>query len=250
MGTFLSFLKRLALSLLEPVYLGLTAHLHRSGLLLAAVSLPNGATVAIASAYGTPSTMSVLTNDTDAVATLGAGHGVLVSDIVVLTSGWPEINGRLARASVVASNDVTMEDIDTTSTTTFPTGSGTGSIKEVSTWQNISQILEFSTQGGDQQFVTYSFLNESVEHQIPTVKSAQSFSMVVGDDASLAHYAVLAEADRLRSAQAIRITLPSGSLIYANCYVTLNKTPTLTKNEVMGLRASFSLVSEVTRYAS
>lgn len=250
MGKLLSSLKRLALAFLEPLHLPLLSWMQRMGLVACAVSLPNGATVAIASAYGTPSTMSAITNATDAVATLGAGHNVALNDILVLTSGWPEISGRTARVSNVASNDVTLEDVDTSSTTTYPAGSGTGSVKEVSTWQNISQILEFSTQGGDQQFANYSFLNESVEHQIPTVKSAQSFSMTIGDDASLAHYAVLAEADRLRTAQAIRITLPSGSLIYANCFVTLNKTPTLTKNEVMGLRATFSLVSEVTRYAA
>lgn len=250
MGKLLSSLKRLALAFIEPLYFPLLSWMERRGLVLCAVSLPNGATVAVASAYGTSATMSVLTNAADAVATLGGGHNVVQNDIIVITSGWPEINGRLARASAVATNDVTLEDIDTSSTTQFPAGGGTGSVKEVSTWQNISQILEFSTQGGDQQFVNYSFLNESVEHQIPTVKSAQSFSMTIGDDASLAHYPVLAEADRLRTAQALRITLPSGSLIYGNCFVTLNKTPTLTKNEVMGLRATFSLVSEVTRYAS
>jgi hypothetical protein len=48
----------------------------------------------------------------------------------------------------------------------------------------------------------------------------------------------------------VRVTLPSGSVIYWSAYVTLQKTPTLTKNEVMGLEVTMSLINAVTRYAS
>jgi thymidine phosphorylase len=59
----------------------------------------------------------------------------------------------------------------------FPAGSGTGTIREVTAWQQITQILETNTQGGDQQFVTYSFLEDDAEHQIPTVKSPIVFKL-------------------------------------------------------------------------
>ncbi|MNU07907.1 Phage tail protein [compost metagenome] len=50
--------------------------------------------------------------------------------------------------------------------------------------------------------------------------------------------------------RAVRITLPSQSSILYNGYVTLNKTPTLTKNEIMGLQATVSLTSEPMRYSA
>ncbi|MCY1444078.1 Phage tail tube protein, TTP [compost metagenome] len=111
-------------------------------------------------------------------------------------------------------------------------------------------MLEFTTSGGEQQFVTYSFLEEDVEHQIPTVKSASSFAMTIGDDASLPWYALLSAANDDRIPRAVRITLPSQSSILYNGYVTLNKTPTLTKNEIMGLQATVSLTSEPMRYSA
>jgi hypothetical protein len=154
------------------------------------------------------------------------------------------------RASVVSTNDVSVEGFNTSSTTQFPSGSGTGTIREVTAWTQITQILETSTSGGEQQFATYSFLEDDAEHQIPTVKSPTGFKFKIGDDASLAHYAILAAADADRLPRVVRVTLPSLSIIYWSAYVTLNKTPTLVKNEVMGLECTMSLVNQVTRYAS
>lgn len=214
------------------------------------VSLPNGATIAVGSTYGAVKALSAFTNANPGVATLAASHGIAVGDIFEVTSGWSRANGNVYRCSVVATNDVTVEGLDTSSTTRYPVGSGVGSVREVTGWQQITQILETNTQGGDQQFVTYSFLEDDAEHQIPTVKSPISFKFKIGDDASLPHYAVLDAADADRLQRVVRVTLPSGSVIYWSAYVTLQKTPTLTKNEVMGLEVTMSLINAVTRYAS
>ncbi|MBT2326126.1 phage tail protein [Variovorax paradoxus] len=215
-----------------------------------AVSLPNGATIAVGSSYGASKALSAFSNANPGVMTLEASHGIVVNDIFEATSGWSRANGNVYRASVIATNDVTVEGLNTSSTTMFPAGSGTGTIREVSAWTQITQILETSTTGGEQQFVTYSFLEDDAEHQIPTVKSPISFKFKVGDDASLAHYAVLAAADADRQQRAVRVVLPSGSVIYWSAYITLQKTPSLAKNEVMGLEVTMSLINQVTRYTS
>ena len=44
-------------------------------------------------------------------------HGVVVGDFVELTSGWDLANGRVFRVSAVATNDITFESINTSSTT-------------------------------------------------------------------------------------------------------------------------------------
>ncbi len=214
------------------------------------ISLPNGATIAIGSTYGATKTLSAFSNANPGVATLEASHGVIVGDIIEITNGWDKSNGNVYRASVVATNDVSIEGLNTTSTTFFPAGSGTGTVREVTGWTQITQVLELTTNGGDQNFATYSFLESSAEHQIPTTKSPVTFNLVIGDDASLPHYTQLNTADADRAQRVLKITLPSGSLIYFSAYVTLQKTPTLTKNEVMGLRSTLSVINEVTRYAS
>jgi hypothetical protein len=206
--------------------------------------------MAIGSTYGATKNLTAFTNANPGVATLEATHGIIVGDIFEVTSGWSRANGNVYRASVVATNDVSVEGLNTTSTANFPAGSGVGTVREVTAWTQISQILQTSTEGGEQQFVTYSFLEDSSEHQIPTTKTPTVFKLTIGDDASLAHYAILAAADADRLQRVVRVLLPSGSPIYFSAYVTLRKTPTLTKNEVMGLQVTLSLINETTRYAS
>ncbi len=215
-----------------------------------AVYLPNGSTISIASAYSSSTNITAISNATDAVASVVSATGIVVGNIVEVTSGWSRLTGRLARVSVVSTNDLTLEDINTTSTTRYPALGGTGSLREVTTFTQISQILSSTTQGGEQQFTNYAFLEDGFERQIPTNKSAQSITLSIADDPLLAHYALLDAADDDRLPRAIKVTLASGAVIYYNCYVTLNKTPTLTINEVSALEVTLSFVAEQTRYAS
>lgn len=213
------------------------------------VKLPNGATIAIASALAAAIPMSALSNAANAIATLEADHGVVANDIIVLSSGWSGADGRVVRASAVAAAAVTLAGLDTTSANKYPAGGGVGSIQLIEGWTPISQLLEISMSGGEQQFATYSFLEDEDEHQIPSVRSAQSLTLSLADDQSLPWYAALESADEDREPRAIRVTLPNGSVIYYNAYVSFNKTPSLTKNQVMALSATLSLVSKPMRYA-
>lgn len=213
------------------------------------VSLPNGAVVSIASAYATAKTITAISNAVSASCS-STSHGFVAGDILEITSGWSRLNSRVVRVLSATTDAFVLDGVDTTSTTLYPVGGGAGSARKITTWQQITQVLEFTTSGGEQQFVTYSFLEEDVEHQIPTIKSASSFAMTIGDDASLPWYSILSTANDDRVPRAVRITLPSASSILYNGYVTLNKTPTLTKNEIMGLQSTVSLTSEPMRYAA
>lgn len=214
------------------------------------VRLPNGSLIAIAASYGASKAMSALTNAATAVATLAASHGVIVNDVLEVTSGWSKLNNRILRASAVATNDVSLEGLNSLDTTKYPAGGGVGSVREVLTWQQILQILEISTSGGEQGFTTYSFLEDDTERQIPTQKSPVQITIQIGDDDTLAHYPILVAADEDRLQRAVRLTLPGGAVIFYNAFVTFNKTPSLTKNEVMALTATLSLTAEQTRYAA
>ena len=73
------------------------------------VTIATGTTFAYASTYGSSANMTAITNASEAVATLGAGHGVVVGDYLEVTSGWDRLTGRIVRAKTVATNDVTFE---------------------------------------------------------------------------------------------------------------------------------------------
>lgn len=214
-----------------------------------AVSLPNGSIISIGSAYGSAITVTALTNASPAVAT-ATSHGLSNGDIVVVTSGWSRLNGKSVRVSGVTTNTFELEGIDATSTSTYPAAAGTGSVREVTTFTQLSQILSSSTNGGEQQFLEYQFLESDSQTRIPTFKSATGLTLSIGDDPTLAGYIAASAANDDRAARALKVALANGSFIYYNGYVSLNKTPSLTVNELSAVEATFSFLNEPTRYAS
>lgn len=214
-----------------------------------AVRLPNGVTLALATAYGSPITVSALTNASPAAATATA-HGLSDGDIVVVTSGWSKLNDRAIRVDGPTTNAFNMEGIDTSSTASFPAGTGTGSVKEVTAFTQITQILDLTTSGGEMQFTTYSFLENDFETQLPTQASPQTMTITVADDPSLAGYQALKTAGETREVRALKLTMPDNSVLLYNGYVSFNETPSMTKNQVMGVTATFSLLSRPVRYAA
>lgn len=214
------------------------------------ISLPNGALVAIASGYGAAKTMSALSNANPGVATLEASHGVIVNDVIEVTSGWSRLTDKVVRVSAVSTNDVSLEGQDTSLTSIYPATSGTGTVREITGWTQLSQILSSSSSGGEQQFLEYQFLEADAQKRVPTFKSAAGLSLSVADDPTLAGYILASTANDDRLKRAVRITLPSGAVIYYNAYISLNKTPSLTVNEIMAVEVTLSLLAEPVRYAS
>jgi hypothetical protein len=214
------------------------------------ISLPNGALIAIASGYGAAKTMSALTNASPAVATLEASHGVIVGDILEVTSAWSRLTNKIVRASAVATNDVSLEGIDTLLTSIYPAAGGTGTVREITGWTQLSQILSSSSTGGEQQFLDYQLLEGDAQKRIPTVKSAGGLSFSVADDPTLAGYILASAANDDRLPRAVRITLPSGAILLYNAYISLNKTPSLTVNEIMSVEVTLSLLAEPVRYTA
>lgn len=215
-----------------------------------ALQLPNGSQIAIASTYATLKNMTAITNATEAVATLEATHGVIVGDILEVTSGWEDLTGRIVRIKTLSTNDVTMEGVDTTSTTKYPAGTGTGSIREITAWTNVTQILDAQGQSGEQQYYEYQFLSGNRQQRMPTIRGASSLELTLADDTTQAWYSVVKAASDARTPTAMRVTLPNGAKLYYNGYWSLSNVPTLTVNQAMSLACSFSLSADVTRYAS
>ena len=215
-----------------------------------AVSLPNGALVAIASGYGVAKTMSAITNANPGVATLEASHGVVAGDYLEVTSGWSRLTDKIVRAGTVETNDVPLLGIDTLLTSIYPALGGAGTVREITGWTQMSQILSSSSSGGEQQFLEYQFLEADAQKRIPTFKSAAGLTFSVADDPTLAGYILASTANDDRLPRAVRITLPSGAVILYNAYISLNKTPSLTVNEIMAVEVTLSLLAEPVRYAA
>ena len=215
-----------------------------------AITLATGTQLSIASTYGNAVNMTAITNATEAVATLAAGHGVVVGDFLEITSGWDLLSGRIVRAKAVATNDVTLEGINTTSTTNYPAGTGTGTIRRITAWTTISQVQSFDTAGGDLNFADITTVTDKTQKQIPTTRSAQTFSLTVFDDASTAGQIAVQAASDLSTPAAFRIVFANASRMVINGYWSIGASPKVAVNAPLTNDIAFTAVALSTRYAT
>ena len=211
--------------------------------------LPDGAIVTLSTTLGSAKTVSALTNANPGVATSTA-HGFVNGDIVLMNSGWSNLNQKAVRVAGSVTNAFNLDGIDTSLTSLYPAGSGTGSASLVGGFTQISQIMGLTTQGGDQQYATFSFLEQNFETQLPTVFSAQSISIEIADDPSLSGYIALKAAADARAFRVLKLQLPDGSFILYYGQISFNETPSLNKGQVMVVKATFALQARPVRYAS
>lgn len=213
-----------------------------------ASSLPNGAALALATAYATALSVTAASNASAAVLTVT--NSLSVGDYVEYVSGWSRANNRIFRLSAVTGTTATLEGLDSSSTTLYPVGGGTGTIRKINTWTSITQVVDTVLSGGDLQTTTFQYLENDFEQELSTVVAASSIDLTLGDDPSLAGYAALKAASDTRGTAAFRIVLPTGSILLYNTRPFLNETPSTTKNELMVINAKLNLLGKVTRYAS
>lgn len=226
----------------------ISAGIGRKGTTIA-VSLPNGAILSLATAYGEPIIVSAVSNASSAVATTATAHDIVDGAFIEITSGWSKINNRIVRASDAAASALAYEGIDSTKASNYPAGSGAGSVREISTFTEIGQVLTLTPSGGEMQFATYSFLDSDTQSQLPTEANAQSIAIEIADDATLPGYIALKQASESRMLTALKLTLKNGSIILYNGFVSFNETPTMTKGSVMAVTATLSMQNVATRYA-
>lgn len=214
------------------------------------VKVADGTVLSIASVYGTSKNMTALTNATEAVATLEASHGVIVNDIIELTSGWGGVDGMIVRAKTVATNDVTLEGLNTSDTTLYPAGSGTGTVREITTFQQVQQVLEVDTEGGEQQFFTYQFLDQLFQRRIPTVQDPVNINLQLADDISLAMYATIRAAAEARAQIACRWAFRGGSKLYHNAYISMGVMPGMRLGEAVLRSITLAVIARPSEYTS
>lgn len=214
-----------------------------------AYSLPDGSKLFLGTTFAAAIPITAASNANPAVLT-AAGHGLTAGTPFIFKSGWEEANERVFRVFDPVSGSFKAEGLDTTSTTLYTAGGGAGSVVPVTAWQEIQQVLNPSTSGGEQQFATVEPLALRNAIQIPTSISPMTLSIPIGDDPTLPGYIALKAASDNRALRPLRIVKPNGAVNYFYGYVSLNEVPSLTKGQVDTVTATFALQGLPTRYAS
>ena len=210
-----------------------------------AAKLPDGAIVSLYVSYDTPVAIDDISNDLTPIAI--CPNSFATNDVLIIKSGWSALNDRVVVVTAANATTFTFKGVDTTETNIFPVGVGYGDAIKITSPETITQIMGFNSNGGDQQYVTYSYLEQNFESQIPTVFSAQSLTLEIADDTSQAGYQALIFAADARGTRALKFAMPDGTAIYYNGYISLQESPTVTKGQLMMVKATVSLLARLTR---
>ena len=209
-----------------------------------AFALPNGSRVYVQKSKDAALEFETISNAKEAVATLKANHGLAVGDEVIITSGWSKINNAVAKVTKVNNTDVTLGNINTNDTKSFPEGEGKGTLTKVTAWERLPQIKEVSTEGGEQQFTQIQFLDDDTERQLPTIKSAKSKSFTIAHDSSLPIYSLLEELDLTNDVVAMKMYVPKAKETrYDAVRISFDPTPATTINEIETVKISMTVES-------
>jgi len=214
-----------------------------------ALSLPTGTAYAIATAYAAVISVTGASNAAETVLTTAA-NTFAIGDYLEYTGGWNRMTNRVFRAKAVSGTSVTLEGMDTSEVNLFPAGMGAGSLRKVTTWVSIQQVLTAEPSGGDPKYASVSLLDNENDINLPDGYNAQSLAMTIADDPALPHHAALKKIADSRKIAAIRADLPNGSKILYNGFVSFDETPTMTKGQVMAVRAGCAMQGRPVRYAS
>lgn len=212
--------------------------------------VPTGSTFYVASTIAAAKTVSSVTNATEAVATSTA-HGYSNGDIVIMFSGWGRLNKRAFRIKSVTTDTFVLEGCDTSSTTFFPAGSGIGTVQKISTWTQVTTIMNPKTNGGDPKKVTYKFIESDVEYSINDGFAATDYEIELdADSIGGAGYTALKSLTDLQTDTVLRIITKSGSFNLIPCTVALNESVQMQEGQINRVKAVFNGNNRAVRYAS
>ena len=212
--------------------------------------VPTGSTFFVASTIAAAKTVSSVTNATEAVVTSTA-HGYSNGDIVIMFSGWGRLNKRAFRIKSEATDTFVLEGCDTSSTTFFPAGSGIGTVQKISTWTQVTTIMNPKTNGGDPKKVTYKFIESDVEYSINDGFAATDYEVELdADSIGGAGYTALKSLTDLQTDTVLRIITKSGSFNLIPCTVALNESVQMQEGQINRVKAVFNGNNRAVRYAS
>ena len=208
---------------------------------------PSGTISAIATAFTTSKTVTAISNAPEAVVSCTA-HGYSVGDVVEITPGWGRLNRRAYRVKSVTTDSFVLELADTTSLVLYPSGSGGGSVRKVSTWVQLTSTMNHSSSGGEAKKVTYKFSESDVEQSLNDGFSAVDRTFDMDADAlTTPGYLALRALTEVQTDTIIRRVAKSGATSLLPCTVALNEEEIEQDGQIVVCRVAISGNNRSTR---
>lgn len=208
---------------------------------------PEGSSQQFSQTFASAKTITALTNANPAVATSTA-HGYTTGDEILLTSGWEDATDTVYKVTVIDANSFSIQGLDTSNTSFFPAGTGTGTAQKISGWTTIPQVLTINASGGDARFTDVNPLAKRNGIKIPTGFNATSITLSLAHDASQANYITMQGISRNLSKVAFKQVISGGSVTYGYGYMSVSEFPKLNNNQVNTVDAAITVIGRSMSY--
>lgn len=213
-------------------------------------SAPTGTTFHIATAYAASKPVTGISNAAEAVVSCTA-HGYSNGDIVEVTTGWGRINRCVFRVKASATDNFTLEGVDTTNTTFFPSSGAAGSVRKITAFTQITKVITPSSSGGDPKDIEYKYVESDVAYKINDGFSATSYSLELDADAiSDPGYQACKTLTQVQTDTCLRMNFRNGGVLYQPCTVALNEAVKIQDGQINKVSCAFNGNNRLTRYAS
>ena len=210
---------------------------------------PEGTKVYYSVTFAAAKTITGVTNASPAVAT-STSHGYTDLDPVLLLSGWEDANNTVWEVDQQTADTFNITGLDSTSTTYYPAGSGTGTAQKVSTWVEVPQILTINSNGGGTKYGTVSPLATRNDIKTPIGFEASSIDLELGYDPANAVQVAMAGITRAFTKVALKLVVPGGGRIYGYGNLMLSEVPKLSKGNAITKPASISFDGRMVGYGA
>jgi hypothetical protein len=226
-------------------------HMERSGLALGSLKFPEGSRLYFCSSanFASAKTITALTNANPASAT-STSHGYADNDEIVLDSGWEDAKSAAYRVDQQDANTFTILGLNTSNTSFFPAGSGTGSAQKVGTWVQIPQVMSLQTSGGDPRFTEVQLLASRNSIRIPTGFNSTTTVVTMAHDPADANWLTMVDISRTLTPVAFKMVLGGGGTTYGYGYMAVNEAPQMNANQVNQVTATFAFLGRQISYST
>jgi hypothetical protein len=203
-----------------------------------------------ASDYGASKTTTIVSNATEAVVT-SVAHGYANGDVVEISSGWGRLHLRVFEIKSITTDTFVLKGFDTTDTNLFPAGAGIGSVREITAFTQIVQVLDAKSSGGDPKDVEFRYVESDVDTSINDGFSAVKYTLELdADSIGTAGYIAVKGLTSVQTLSCLKMRGRDGARIYIPAKVALNENVQLTGGQVNRVVCAFNGQNQPTRYAA
>lgn len=211
---------------------------------------PEGSILQFSTTLAAAVTVSAATNASPCAVTTSTSHGYSTNDELLYETGWSDINESVFKFTNSTATTGSLQELDTSNTSFYPAGAGVGTLRKLSSWTTVPQVIDINTTGGDARFTPIELLANRNSTQVATGFNPTAINFVLADDPQNTVVKEMLRISRTLSKCAIKILVSGSAPMYGYGYMTLSELPQMARNQVNRLAGVVTLTSRATRYGS